>query len=229
MGNKKEKMVKNVRGMFIVVAFVLFQISLISAGVGIKWDKESALINEGERTCLTYNVYNPWPEEEYITIELSDDSGELNSILTDQEAEEKLVPSNTPSEASIPIKFCFKAPQVYERDCWIGDSVICKQECKEEQKIYEGEVAAVSIPGLEGNVGSGGSASAMSVSAPLRIRINCNAHDRDYSLIYILLAVISLIVIGWTLFNKYRKPKVERDREKLKKLQEEIRNETRGK
>jgi len=225
---KKEVITRRV--ILLGVFMIFIQLSFITtAGVGIKWDKESALINEGERTCLTYNVYNPWPEDSYVMIGLSSSSSDLGEILIDQTSEEKLIPANTPSSASIPVEFCFKAPRVYERDCWIGDIFICEQKCEEEQKIYEGEVSVKSIPSLHGNSGSGGSASAMSVSAPLRIRINCDAHSRDFSLIYVLLAIVALIVGIFILCKKYGKSKIERDKEKVKKLKEEIRNEARKK
>ncbi len=44
-----------------LILFALTSLALpgVSAGVGIKWDKESVLVNEGEKTCLTYQVYNP--------------------------------------------------------------------------------------------------------------------------------------------------------------------------
>lgn len=202
-------------GLLIVFAIMPF----VSAGVGIKWEQESLIVAEGQKTCMTYSVYNPWPEETYVTIELSED---LKSILTNQEAESKLVPSNTPSSSSIPIKFCFEIPRVYERDCWIS-GYICKQECKEQPIEYTGEVLVKSLPSPNVVGGSGGSTTQMSVSAPLKLRISCNAYSRDYTLVYVALAAITLIIVILLLIKKYRKPKIERDREKLRKLQEEIR------
>lgn len=193
-------------------------ISFASAGVGIKWEQESFLINEGEKTCLTYSVYNPWPESTYVQIELPEI---LKDVLTSQEAETKLIPSNTPSSAAIPVQFCFKAPEVYSKDCWIA-GMICKQECSEPQKIYEGEVLVKSVAGKAEITGSGGSATTMAVSAPLRLKVRCEAHSRDFSLVYILLAIIALIIIAWILYNKYKKPESERKREKVEKLQQEI-------
>ena len=209
-----------------MIAFVLsvFSISLVSAGVGIKWAQESFLVDEGEKTCLTYSVYNPWSEDSNVQIELPEN---LKNLLTSQEAETKLVPANTPSASAIPIKFCFKVPQVYSKDCLVG-GVICKQECKEEQIAYDGEVLVKSVPGNTEISGSGGSATTMSVSAPLRLRIVCNAHGRDFSLVYIVLALIALVAIIIILFRKYRKPESERKKEKLQNLKEEM-NRLKGK
>ena len=205
---------------------IMMIIPVVSAGVGIKWDRESVLIDEKERTCLNYNVYNPWPDETYVQIELSD---ELKDILTLQEVETKLIPANTASSESIPVEFCFEAPVVYEKDCWLAGRFICEQECLEEQKVFEGEVIVRSVPPPADIAGSGGSVTSMAVSAPLRLKIKCNAYKRNFTLIYILLMVFSLIVLISLLYKKYRKPKIERDREKVRKLQMRIRKAGKGK
>ena len=88
-----------------VVAFVLLVVALnsfVSAGVGIKWDRESALSNEGEDACLTYGVYNPWPEDTYVEVGVSE---ELEEVLTVQDVEATLVPAHTSSGEAIPIEF----------------------------------------------------------------------------------------------------------------------------
>ena len=200
------------------LVLALVMINFVSAGVGIKWEQESFLVNEGEKTCLTYSVYNPWPQDSNVQIELPEN---LKNVLTSQEAETKLVPANTASTAAIPVKFCFKVPQVYSRDCLVL-GMICKQECKEEQVVYEGEVSVKSVPGTTEISGSGGSATTMSVSAPLKIKVVCNAHGRDFSVVYITLAIIALIAIVIILYRKYRKPEAERKKEKLDKLKEEM-------
>lgn len=208
--------------MALLIIIVMFG-SFVSAGVGIKWDKESALINEGEKTCLTYKIYNPWPEETYATIELSD---ELKEILTMQEAETKLIPENTASSEAIPVEFCFKSSsEVYERDCWLAGRFICKQECNEEQKIYSGDVLVQSVPDPTEMTGTGGSTTTMAVSAPLNIKIRCNPHSRDFTLIYAILLIVSLGTIGILLYRKYRKPKSERYKEELKNLKKKFKKE----
>jgi hypothetical protein len=213
----------------IILLAVLFScmlsVNLVTAGVGIKWDKESLLVNEGDKSCMTYSVYNPWPEDSYAMIELSK---ELQGVLTLQEAETKFIPANTKSTDAIPVKFCFEIPQVYQEDCLVSNYV-CKQDCTEEQKVYLGEVVVKSTAPPKEIGDTGGSTTSMSVSAPLTLKIRCNAHARDFTLVYSVLAVIALIVILALIYRKYRKPKLARDKEKLKKLQEQIRRERKQK
>jgi len=200
---------------FLGVAMLVMMASFASAGVGIKWVEESIIVEEGEEGCLTYYAYNPWDDDSTVVIGLS---GELTDVLTMQEAETKFVPAHTSSNESLPIKFCFEVPRVYERDCWIGESLICEQQCGVEQKVYEGEVYLTSVP----MAGGGGSSTAVAVSADLRIRVPCKVHGRDYTLVFLVLAIIALAVIVILLKRKYGKPKSERLREEMKKLRAEM-------
>jgi hypothetical protein len=176
----------------------VFLTSFVSAGVGIKWGQESVLVNENQETCLSYSVYNPWPDDTKVTIELSN---ELSEVLTLQSADTKLIPSNTASNQAIPVRFCFKSPKVYQEDCILGDSLLCQQKCSQEQVVYEGEVIVKSLPTPQ----AGGSSTSSSVSAPMKIKIRCNPYSRDLTLIYTLIAAISFIVIVVVLYKKYRK------------------------
>ncbi len=205
-----------------VVSFgiVLFS-SLVSAGLGIKYSEQSVMVKEGETACLTYGVYNPWDDQTYATIGLSDN---LKEILTVQDVESKVLPAQTSSDEAIPIKFCFKVPRVYSRDCSVG-SFICEQTCEEPQVEYSGEVVVSSIPAPTQITGAGGSATKYAVGAPLTVRVSCTPHGRDYTLVYVLLALISALVIAGVLFKKYRKPKSVRDKEKIAKLKAEIAKE----
>ena len=192
------------------IAFV-FLIGLVSAGVGISWDKESALVPEKTKTCLTYKVYNPWDDDVYAKISVSE---EFDEILTHQESEIKLIPAETSSEEAMPVEFCFKTPNVYERDCWIGDALICKQECNEEMKDYAGNVLVTEVSESEfSGKGTGGSATQMSVSAPLKIRVQCIEHERNYSLIYAVVALIAAVLLVLNIFKQKRKD----DKKKSKK------------
>jgi hypothetical protein len=191
---------------FLIGIFVFMLIfPLVSAGVGIKWDKESTMVPEKTKTCLTYFVYNPFDSDVYAKIELSE---ELQDIIKSQENEAKLIPSETFSSEAIPVEFCFKTPKIYERDCWIGDSLICKQECNEEMKMYSGEVIVREVSESEfTGPGSGGSATQMSVSAPLKVRVQCAAHERNYSLIYAVVALIAAILLAINIIKGKRKYK----------------------
>jgi len=223
----KKEVIKINRILVLMGIIVILSSNSVSSGVGLKWDAEGKLVEQGEKTCLTYSVYNPWPKESYATIGVSDN---LKEILKSQEAEVKLIPPNTMSTNSIPLKFCFTIPYVYEsgRDCLIG-SIICKQECNDEQKVYSGEVLLSEAKDVSVSGGSGGSSTSVAVSAPLNLRVICTAHSRDYTIVYLALGIIAIIVIIMVLVNKYRKPKVERDKEKLKILKEQIARESRKK
>ncbi|NCN51396.1 hypothetical protein GW931_00080 [archaeon] len=188
----------------IIVATLLFP--LVSAGVGISWDRESALVPEKTKTCLTYKIYNPWPKDSYAQIKLSD---ELSEIIASQESETQFIPAETSSGEAIPVTFCFKTPVIYERDCLVADKLICKQDCLQDMKVYDGQVEIIEL--TEEQVmsgGSGGSKTMMSVSAPLKIRVQCVKHDRDWSLVYGLVALIAGIVLAW---NIIRHKKIARE------------------
>jgi len=173
---------------------------MVSAGIGLKWEQESALIPEDSNVCLTYGVYNPWPSDSYVQIGLSDS---LQEIVDSTDVKVESIPKYTFSNSSIPIKFCFKTPSVYNQDCLVFGKFLCKQECSEEMKIYSGEVEVFEVN--EATVlsgGSGGSATSMSISAPLRVKVKCIAHSRNYSLVYALVGIIALLVLLWKIYKK---------------------------
>ena len=72
-------------------------------------------------------------------------------------------------------------------------------------------------------------ATTMAVSAPLNIKVRCVPHSRNYTLIYVLVALISLLIIVILLVRKYRTPVVDRDKARLKALKEKIKKEEKGK
>jgi len=196
------------REVMVVCMLVMLMVS-VTAGVGIKWEEESVLVGEGESRCMTYKVYNPWPEGSNVEITLSE---ELKAILDAQEFESVFVPADTASSDAIPVEFCFDVPKkVYERSCILG--VLCKQTCGEDMKMYEGEVVVSSVPGGDGS----GSATRASVTAPLRIRVRCEETGRDYTALYILIAVIALIGIYWFVRRKGLMSRREEPKGKKKK------------
>jgi len=189
----------------IIVGILFLILPMISAGVGISWNQESSLIPEQTKTCLTYKIYNPWEQDSYVKIVLSE---ELEKIVTSQESEMKLIPAQTSSSEAMPVNFCFKTPVIYEKDCWIGKSLICKQSCEQEMKVFEGEVEVKEIDESEINGGgSGGSKTAISVSAPLRVKVQCVKHNRNYSLIYLLVALIAAVLLTINIFRKKKSKK----------------------
>ena len=196
--------------------------SFISAGLGIKYTGQSALVDEGEKVCLNYySIYNPWGTDANVVVGLSE---ELQEILVMQETTTKLIPAFTSSSESIPMEFCFKVPKVYERDYSIAGMFIDELDCSDQEtKFYTGEVIVESAPMSAQMSGIGGSATKMSVSAPLKVGVRCNSYPRNYTLAYVLAAVLSGGFIFMILFRKYRKPKEQRIKEKMKKLKSELR------
>ena len=202
MRGEKTKIIPLI-GVFLLISIFLF--SFVSAGVGIKWSQQSILAPEHKKTCMTYYVYNPWAKDVYIKIELSE---EIKSIISSYESEKKFIPAETSSSEAIPIELCFKTPYVYERDCWIGNILFCKQECNEEMKIYSGEVEAVEISEIEfKSGGTGGSATQMSVSAPISVGVRCVASDRNLSLIYIVVALIAGTLLMLNIIKRRKESK----------------------
>lgn len=211
------KMKKNKINLGIVLILIVVAVSAFAAaGVGIKWERESALAEGGEKACLTYGVYNPWPEETYVKIGVSD---ELLEVLEVQDINATLVPAHTSSGEAIPIEFCFEVPEkIYTKNCWLGGFFVCEQQCKEEMKIYDGDVEIKSVPSPSG----GGSSATMAVSAPLKVKVKCVPYGRDYTLLYVIFAVIALVIIA--LIMKYRKPKAERVKEEMNALKAKMKS-----
>lgn len=211
----------------IVFLFVsVFLISLISAagGVGIKYSQQSAKIPEGAKTCMTYSVYNPWEDDTYVKIKVSEG---LQEILTLQETEAVKIPAHTSSSEAIPVEFCFEVPKVYDREYQmegvpILGRAISKLDCPSDTFTYSGEVLVQSVASPFSVSGSGGSATQMVVGAPLNVRVECMAYNWDYTFVYIVVAFLSAGVVGLILFRRYRKPKAQRIKEKMKKLRAEM-------
>ena len=182
-----------------VVLLMVLVFPLVSAGVGISWNKETALVPENTHTCLTYGIYNPWPSDSYVKVVLSES---LDEIVESYEEKFEFIPKETSSKESIPVEFCFKTPRVYTEDCLVG-SFICEQQCGEEMKIYSGEVEVIEVNEDEAlGGGSGGSATTMSVSAPLKVKVRCVVHPRNYTLVYIVVGVIAVILLLLRILRK---------------------------
>jgi len=206
---------KNFKLLLILLFSFILIFPMVSAGVGISWDKESALVQENTKTCLTYKIYNPWPEESYVKIELSNS---LLEILKSSDSNVEFIPAETSSSEAIPVTFCFKTPTLYEKDCALFDTFFCKQECLGEQIMYSGEVEVLEVPKeMVEKGGAGGSATAMSVSAPLRVRVMCVAHGTSYTPIYVLVGLIVLILLIGNLLRGKNKKESKKENKKFKK------------
>lgn len=216
---------KNYFGIFVVFGLFLFGASFVSAisGLGVGYSSQSFMAEEGQSFCLDYyKVYNPWDESTYVTVDVSD---ELKEIMVRQDTSALLVPAQTSSKEAIPLnQFCFKIPKVYERDYMIAGRFVDELDCGgQDMKVYEGEIVISKAPAPAGaSEGVGGSVTKSSISAPLKIRVECLGHGPNYSLVYIVLAIFSAGVVLFVLVRRYRKPAIERDREKLAKLKKKI-------
>jgi len=196
-------MKKGVINLFLLSVLVFSLFPLASAGVGVSWNQETALIPEKSDICLTYGIYNPWPTDSYVKVKLSDS---LQEIVESSEVKVDSIPKYTYSNSSIPVKFCFKTPVVYKEDCLLFDKFLCEQKCLEEMKVYSGEVEVLEVnEDVFKTGGSGGSSTSMSVSAPLRVKVRCLAHSRSYGLIYITVGIIALLILLWKIYKRKKK------------------------
>lgn len=179
--------------------FSIFPIASVRAGVGIVWNQESALVPENSNVCLTYGIYNPWPQESYVKIQLSDP---LQAIAKAYSSKVTTIPANTSHDNSVPVKFCFRTPKVYNETCLLFNTFLCKQTCSGQMKEFRGDVQVVQLSTAQvESGGSGGSSTAMSVSAPLNVKVKCVAHGTNYSIVFLLIGIIALAI----LIFKFRK------------------------
>ena len=198
----KEK--KKVLGLIVAVFFVLSLLPFISAGVGIVITQQTALVPENSNVCLTYGIYNPWPTDSYVRINLSDS---LQSIVTSSHNEIQMIPAYTYHNDSIPVKFCFRTPEVYTQDCKLFNTFLCSQSCSEPQKVYSGTVDVLEAQGPSVTAGSSGSSTSAGVSAPLTVKVLCNPHGTDYSIIYVVIGLIALVILLWRVSKRKKKGK----------------------
>jgi len=216
-------MSEEVKKLFVLLVLMLIVVPIVNAGVGISWNKETSYVPEHTKTCLTYNVYNPWPKDSSVKIKLSD---ELMKIVKSSSSDTVFIPKETPSSKAIPVKFCFKTPRVYTRDCLLFNKLICKQTCTQPIKTYAGEVDVMEVSSSKlASGGAGGSATAMSVSAPLKIRVRCIKHSRNYTVIYLLIALIAGILLAVDISKKRKKKVKDEGKKKVVRKKKKLKNE----
>ncbi len=176
----------------------LSQSALARKGVGIVWNTETEIVNEGASHCISYGVYNPWDEDVAATLTASE---ELKPIIVKEDTEPKFIKAETYHEQAIPIEFCFKVARVYARNCLVG-GMLCEQTCTEPQVEYSGNILA--LEEQTGGTTGTGSATSLGVSVPLKIKVACNAHPRNYTPAYIAIIIIALLLIAWILYKKQK-------------------------
>ena len=146
-------------------------------GAGIKWGVASLYMEEGQRECIDYGIYNPWDEDVSIALKIG---GEGVQFADKTELEPKLVRAGTSSQDAIFQPLCFSAKRV--SGCSVG-----------EIRNFKGEVIAVPIISQEAS--GSGSTTATSASAPLEIAVKCTGAVSLSSTTIIFIGVLIIIII----------------------------------
>lgn len=183
-----------------LIALLFIPTVMARKGVGIVWNTETELVDAGSTHCVEYGVYNPWDESVNVELTVSD---ELKDVVLSQESEVKLVQADTTHDKAVPVEFCFKVADVYEKDCLLG-AALCEQRCDQEQVVFEGTIQASEKS--ERSPESSGSSTALGVSVPLKLKVRCTPYPRDWTALYILIIVLALIGLI-IIVNRKRKRK----------------------
>lgn len=225
---KRRGIIKNMKkgdeiklfGILFVIGLIIFS-PIVSSTVSFKLIQESIIVSEGQKFCIPYGVYNPFEEDTNNKIQLSDSLKDFEQTAISSKP--IFVPKNTSSSEAMIIEVCFRAPKdVYPDDCLIGNSLICKQVCEsDEMVVYDGEVEAIDL-GNEGSEVKGGSGSktTMSISYPLKIRVKCEETNRNWSVVYLTIALIAAILLVIDIMRRKRKKEFEKNFSNKKKIKE---------
>lgn len=179
--------------LIVVFLVLLFSFSVYAEGrkgVGLMWNTESVLIEEGNDGCIIYGIYNPWDLDVTAQLDISDS---LREIFKDYKSVPKFIPAKTYSNSSEEVEICFYVPEVYPKDCLIG-GFVCEKSCDYDMKTFEGSVMVNEVRD-ESYGGITGSAVSLGVSSPLRVRVKCVESSRDWTLVYVFVFVISVIMV----------------------------------
>ncbi len=206
---------KKILSIFIAIFLVTIAFSSFTEarkGVGLKILSVGEIVNEGEEVCVQYGLYNPWDEDVYASLKVSN---ELADVVSNIEAENKLIPGYTSSAEAIPTKLCFEVGEIYEKDCLIGDNYLCEKRCPTNLETYNGEVTLVQVKddSMEGM----GSATALGITSGLRLRVMCNGYKRDWTPVYIIVIVAILVILAILLYIRYSVPETPKNRKKSRK------------
>jgi len=171
-----------------ILFFFVFSVLSFSVdarkGVGIIWSTEKEMVNENSPICIEYGVYNPWDEDVNVTLTVA---GELREVVTQEHSDVKFVPAGTTHDKAIPLKLCFTVPKVYEDDCIIN-GFLCEQTCEQQEVTFTGDVVAMEVKEQGPNSGMG-SSTTLGVSVPLTLRVRCNPYPRDWTPVYLGVAI----------------------------------------
>lgn len=187
---------------------LLFGISLIlllgmnsvfatsEVGIGIKWSTDTEVVPQGNTTCLSYGIYNPFdtPVMGFLTAK-----GNLTNLTIPTEPVE--IPAYTYANKSIKEQLCFAIPNVY------GGNWLTGLSCPSNPITYKGAiVAAYTLPS---RTGSGtGSATGTSFAAPLTLIVGCDSRGFNiFGLIAIVVTIAAISSIACIKYNGERKRK----------------------
>ncbi|MCK5040265.1 MAG: hypothetical protein KAR87_04830 [Candidatus Aenigmarchaeota archaeon] len=205
---------------FIIISLLIMPLlTYATVGIGIKWFTDTEFVSENSQKCISYGLYNPFDEDVigYLTATKG-----LEDIYEAEDS--KLIFAGVASNKSIGTKICFSIPQVYEKDCLIGNIFLCKRTCEDgvgiplvrdedsitgkaefKKIIYEGEVMASYTLNTGG--GAVGSATGTSFAAPLKLTVRCEAEERNWMPVYIVLLVLIILMYLAVLKRKKRDKK----------------------
>jgi hypothetical protein len=221
---KKRKRVGDVAVKILLVFTILLLISPNVSAVGLKWYTEAESVISGKEKCIPYGAYNPSNEDIKVVIEVTD---ELIEIVLDGSTDDKIIPANTRSKEAVEIKFCFQVTEIYPKDCLIA-GFLCEQKCGQEPKRYDGDMVMTEKQINQDTGQATGSGTSLAASSQLALIVECHEFDRSWTPAYIVLLVIVLTILALAIRKKYSKPKIEREKEKLKKLRSKIEKEEKG-
>ncbi|MCP3682824.1 MAG: hypothetical protein GY861_09060 [bacterium] len=183
----------------LIFCMIIPQAAVARKNVGLIWDTQTEIVFEGSTHCTQYGVYNPWDEDVNVVLSVSE---ELKDVIRAENSDGEFVPTRTLHENSIPIEFCFKVANVYEKDCLIGD-FFCKKTCGEDDLAFEGKVIAMEKTETKEKIPLG-------VSVPIIIKVKCEGEYTDLSTIYSAvgaIAILALLII--VILSYFRKRKAE--------------------
>ena len=127
----------------------------------------------------------------------------FDDVITKGMGEEVFVPAGTGPEDAIPVEVCLDAKHIYGEDCLFW-GLFCEQSCEgAENVIYEGKITA-SRKILE-EVRASGSSTSFGVAVPLSFSPLCSSYGRDWTVAYITVILVVVILIGVILYQRHKR------------------------
>ena len=186
--------------LIILLIFCVLSINVSAEkGIGIIWDTESELVEEGQVYCIEYGLYNPFNED--VKVSLSP-SQELSEVLEETNIESKNIQAGTFHNDAVPVNTCFQVKNIYKENCIIK-GFMCEKKCDSSNLVYNGKVIA-NEETISSNQETGSSTN-LGISVPLKLTVSCSPKERDYIPIFIIIFGSAWLIIGFFLHKKIRK------------------------